>query len=289
MPRERYDDDEGDRPHRRSDDRDDDHDRPRRRRRYDDDEPPPKRGGSGAIWLALGIIAAVLFICGGVAVLLLLPAVQKVRDAAARAQVSNNLKQLALGAHNYDSANNTLPAPFAERGQTGQPAPANWSDRLSWRYELLPYVEQDYLYKVIDAGQAWNSPANRQYTGTPVKVFGDPLDPPEPNTRFRCFYDNGALFSTDPKERVSFSGVKDGTANTIMFVETTDLVPWAQFNELKYQPNGPLPQLGHPKRDVILIGMADGSIRTVKKSINPNTLKSAITRAGNDPITDPDW
>jgi len=285
MPRDRdddRDDRDDDRPRRRYDDEDD-----RPRRRYDDD-PPPKRGGGG-VWIALGVIAAVLFICGGAAFFLLMPAVQKVRDAAARAQTTNNLKQLTLGAHNYEMAQGKLPAPFAERGQTGQPAPVNWSDRLSWRYELLPYIEQDYLHKVIDAGQAWNSPANRQYTSTPVKAFGDPLDPTEPNTRFRCFYDNGALFATDPKERVSFSGVTDGIANTIMFVETADQVPWAQFNELKYDPNGPLPQLGHPKRDVILIGMADGSIKTVKKSINPNTLKSGITRAGNEFITDPDW
>jgi hypothetical protein len=218
-----------------------------------------------------------------------LPAVQKVREASARMKTSNNLKQVGLGAHNYESSYGMLPAPFAERGQFGQPAPANWSDRLSWRFELLPYIEQDYLYKVIDAGQAWNSPANRQYTGTPVMAYGDPLDPPDANTRFRCFYDNGALFSTDPKERVSLAGIQDGSSNTIFCVETTDQVPWAQFNELKFDPSGPLPQLGHPKREVVLIGMADGSVKSVKKSINPNTLKAAITRAGNDPVSDPDW
>ena len=108
------------------------------------------------------------------------------------------------------------------------------------------------------------------------------------NTRFRCFYDNGALFSTNPKDRVSISAIPDGSSNTILFAESGERVPWAQFNEWAYDPAAPPPPLGHPARDVILVAMADGSVRMVKKTVSPATLNAAITRKGGDTLG-PDW
>jgi prepilin-type N-terminal cleavage/methylation domain-containing protein len=68
---------------------------------------------------------------------LLVPAVQKVREAAARMQCANNLKQLALGCHSYHDANKFLPANYGCCG-TG----AYWS----WLAMILPYIEQENLY-----------------------------------------------------------------------------------------------------------------------------------------------
>ena len=73
-----------------------------------------------------------------------------------------------------------------------------------------------------------------------------------------------------------------------VIAESTVQVPWAQFNEHAYDPNGPLPELGRESRSKFLVAMADGSVRTVKKSVSPNTLRAAITRAGNDTVG-PDW
>src|SRR5262245_7666149 len=74
---------------------------------------------------------------------LLLPAVQKVRDAAARTQCSNNLKQMGLAIHNFHGANNKLP-------------PARIADQYAtWSVMLLPYIEQDNLYKTWDLTQKY--------------------------------------------------------------------------------------------------------------------------------------
>src|SRR2546422_4811037 len=76
----------------------------------------------------------------GVLIGLLLPAVQKVREAAARMQCSNNLKQLALACHNYHDAYNTFPAGNVFR----QGPPNNLYDHYEcWAISILPFVEQN--------------------------------------------------------------------------------------------------------------------------------------------------
>ena len=199
---------------------------------------------------------------------------------------SSNMHQICLSAHNYNDSNGKLPGPFVDKVEYGPPVtpPSDPSKRLSWRVAMLPYLEQDNLYKRLDLNQAWDSATNQPVSSTAIKTFGDPMDPADTNTRYRCFYDNGALWDSDPAKRISISNIPDGSSNTILFVETTDRVPWAQFNELKFDPNGGPPALGHDKRDVFLVGMADSSVRFVKKTVDPAVLKAAITRAGGEKV-----
>jgi prepilin-type N-terminal cleavage/methylation domain-containing protein len=82
---------------------------------------------------------------------LLLPAVQKVREAAARVQCANNLKQIGLAAHHYLDANGTLPP-------NGLYAPSGYKNTWSALARLLPYIEQDNLHRAID----FNTPYSLQ-------------------------------------------------------------------------------------------------------------------------------
>src|SRR5207237_10159692 len=120
--------------------------------RYDDDDRPrPKSGPSG---LVIGLIIGAVLLIGTCVVLpiligLLLPAVQKVREAAARSQEQNHMKQIALGFHNAESASGGLYAPYAhdEKGKLKK--------GLSHRVSLLPYMEQNPLSRQFDLDQAW--------------------------------------------------------------------------------------------------------------------------------------
>ena len=83
---------------------------------------------------------------------LLLPAVAKVRMSAARMQSKNNLKQIALAMHNYEATYGHFPHDITDKN--GKPI-------LSWRVAILPFIEQDNLYKQFKLDEPWDSPNNR--------------------------------------------------------------------------------------------------------------------------------
>jgi prepilin-type N-terminal cleavage/methylation domain-containing protein/prepilin-type processing-associated H-X9-DG protein len=149
---------------------------------------------------------------------LLLPAVQKVRQAANRVQSANNLKQFALACHNYHDTYRFFP-------------PGVDSNGFSAVAHLLPFIEQDNLYKQIDFNKPMTDNANAAVAGAILKICLNPQDP-VPNVR----KDRGAtnyLFSAGTKptledndgiffqnSKINFAKITDGTSNTFMIAET---------------------------------------------------------------------
>ena len=102
---------------------------------------PRSRNGSGFTLVELLVVIAII----GVLVSLLLPAVQAAREAARRMQCTNNLKQIGLALHNYESTNKKFP--FGKGpSYPGAPVYARWSQHAF----ILPYIEQQNLYNTID-------------------------------------------------------------------------------------------------------------------------------------------
>jgi prepilin-type processing-associated H-X9-DG protein len=109
---------------------------------------------------------------------LLLPAVQKVREAAARISCQNNLKQLGLAFHNYEATNREFPPGFTDGTYTKAPL----HHCLTF---LLPYLEQDNLFRQIDMTKSGYDPANFLAFTRPVKVFMCPSAPLQPTVQYR--------------------------------------------------------------------------------------------------------
>jgi hypothetical protein len=209
---------------------------------------------------------------------LLVPAVQKVREAAARTQKNNNLRQLAIAVHNYHGEKNKLPT-GAICDKTGKPL-------LSWRVAMLPYIEQEELYKKFKLDEPWNSDHNKKLIPLMPKTFAsvDDANPKPGHTHFRAFVGGGALF--DWNQATTLARVADGTSNTLMIAEATDSVPWSAPQELEYDPKGKLPRLGLPGSNRFSVAFADASIRSIRSSLREATLRALITRAGGEQIDD---
>jgi prepilin-type processing-associated H-X9-DG protein len=278
-------DDDDDRPSRNKQDDDDDDDRPRRRKRdEDDDDRPRRRSGKKSKSPVLLIVLVVLVLCSCICVPvligLLLPAVTKVREAAARMKDQNNLKQISLATMNYEDKYKGIDAPYAH-DQFGK-----LNTGLSFRVGLLPYMEQGLLYDRFDLSQSWNSARNQQFSNTVVPPYATPLDQPAGTmTPYRAFVGGGAIFNEDGSMVRLRDDVPDGLSNTILYIQAVDSVPWAKPQEIPYSPTTPLPTLGRPgMTNGTNAAMADGSVRFIRKDISERTFRALITRAGHDVI-----
>ncbi|MGH7169411.1 MAG: DUF1559 domain-containing protein, partial [Gemmataceae bacterium] len=237
-----------------------------------------------------GIITAcvgTLLSCVVLALLgLLLPAVQKVREAATRAQSINNLKQMMLAMHNYNVAYNTLPP--AGVGAPGLP-PARRKPLLSWRVAILPFIDQQLLYNQFKLDEPWNGPNNIKLLARMPKIYMLPGDgkTPSDHTHYQVFVGNGAAF--DKTRGHGIADFTDGTSNTILIVEAEKAVPWTKPEDVSFDPSKPIvPLMSRYFHGVFHVAMADGSVRQVVPAISENTLKAAITRRGGD-VLGADW
>jgi prepilin-type N-terminal cleavage/methylation domain-containing protein/prepilin-type processing-associated H-X9-DG protein len=110
----------------------------------------------------LVVIAIIAILIG-----LLLPAVQKIREAANRMSCSNNLKQLGLALHNFEGVNNVFPASGWTTAGPGNPA----GKYVGWRALTLPYIEQENLQRVYDFNSNWWEGANLAAAAMPVRTY----------------------------------------------------------------------------------------------------------------------
>ena len=193
------------------------------------DPAPPAAHVAFTVLELLVVIAIIAILLG-----LLLPAVQKVRDAAVRIQCANNLKQMGLALHHYHDARQTLP-----KGMDGGPAGPGDMYLSTWMLAILPFAEGDNLYAQAQADyQTQFNPAipqpHRDFSAV-VKLYACPLDPRALQPQFaprdrlsvgltdylgvsgtNSLIGDGVLFRDS---RISFGSITDGTSNTLMVGE----------------------------------------------------------------------
>ncbi|MCZ2340848.1 MAG: DUF1559 domain-containing protein [Bacteroidales bacterium] len=159
---------------------------------------------SGFTLIELLVVIAIIAVLIG----LLLPAVQKVRESAARAKCTNNLKQLSLGLHAHHDAMGKLPPGYGFNKQSNG---ANWRKAWGWGARILPYIEQQALYDILGVGnREFNDvlPGNTSTSWpaaevaamrTPLSVFRCPSEiNPNPINTSTDFCHSGGPDSTKP-------------------------------------------------------------------------------------------
>jgi hypothetical protein len=203
--------------------------------------------------------------------------VARVRTAAQRAQDANNLKQIALAMHNYLDQHKTFPA-HANYDKQGKPL-------LSWRVHILPYIEQDNLYKQFKLDEPWDSEHNKKLIAKMPPVYKSPFQKKAAagKTTYLVPVGKDTIFTGEPKG-ISIREITDGTSNTIMVAEVNDdnAVTWTKPDDFKVKAKDPLARLLRPDAKGFHAAFADGSVRYIPKTINLKTLHAAFTRNGGE-------
>jgi prepilin-type N-terminal cleavage/methylation domain-containing protein len=183
-----------------------------------------RRRWLGFTLIELLVVIAIIAILIG----LLLPAVQKVREAAARTQSTNNLKQMGLALHGMNDANGVLPLPVGTYPRRGAGLGPNAVMVGTLQFFMLPYIEQDNAQKSMA-----NNHNDSWWCFYGIKTYVSPADPTSPpngepdtsNPRFGSSYaPNEAVFgypvrgNSDPIAQIPRT-FQDGTSNTIVFAE----------------------------------------------------------------------
>jgi prepilin-type N-terminal cleavage/methylation domain-containing protein len=275
----------------------------------------PARPKGGFTLIEVLVVIAIFAVLIG----LLLPAVQKVRDAAARMGCQNNLKQIGLAFHNHHDTTGRLPRGGVQvpliggsQADVAQTTPTGREPSWSWAYNILPYLEQRALYECPDS---------EAVRATPVKAYYCPSRRPAAahNGMAKIDYagnagtlpdgDNGVV-RRSTLDALRLADVTDGTGGTVLAGEKqlnrATFGTSADDNESYCTPGwtgdwevyrgggarpaadvtepgeyAPRDRFGSAHRGGFAVVFCDGSVRVVRYSVDPTTWARACVRNDN--------
>jgi prepilin-type N-terminal cleavage/methylation domain-containing protein/prepilin-type processing-associated H-X9-DG protein len=265
----------------------------------------------------LVVIAIIAVLIG-----LLLPAVQKVREAASRTRCQNNLKQIGIGLHAYHDARYRLPpggdnAAGASAACTGTQACRD--NEWGWEYQLLPFVEQQQVYQNANDTTVKKTVIPIYYCPTrrPAELYNNVC-----MTDYACNsgtdttnWKNGVIVKSSAGQ-VRLTDITDGTSNTVMVAEKRVnkavlgdpaygndnegyvTAGWnGDYEIYRLGTNVPMPDVNQPGNTgtsynefgsshptVFNAAFADGSVRQVRYNVNQTTWRNACIRNDGQPV-----
>ncbi len=241
-------------------------------------------------WYLAGVLGVGFITCG-----CLLPAVQAPRITTRRNYCSNNLRQIGIALQNYEDTYGSFPPAYI--------ADANGKPMHSWRVLLLPFLEQENLYKQYRFDEPWDGPNNsllaKMYPEMHLyRCPSDPdTDPPSGMTSYLAVVGPETVWPG--AKAVSLAKIKDGSSNTLLVVESHNSgIHWMEPRDLHTTQ---MPMAVNPMRGQGICSChgakqdrgrgtcaqclwADGSVRSLENDTPPATIRALLTIAGGEEV-----
>lgn len=216
----------------------------------------------------------------------LLQAVQSRRKAELR---MDNLKQIGLALHNYHDTFGRMPNNvYGPKGEL----------LLSWRVQILPWLEEDALFRQFKMDEPWDGPNNKALIEKMPKVFRAPdREHAKGKTFYQGFVEREKLIPVKgqfgrpwlkdgEKVGLTFAAFTDGLSNTLAVIEAGDGVVWSKPDDLPF--GGAVPALGEKGWDRTPALRFDGSVTMFPTKLKPEAFWPHVTINGGEVTVDPD-
>jgi prepilin-type processing-associated H-X9-DG protein len=260
---------------------------------FDIETPQNRKIGPGKLFLLIcGFLLVLCFL-----IALLLPAVETAREAARRICCFNNMKQIGLAMHNYQTKYKCFP-PALIPDKNGKPM-------HSWRVLLLPFLgeEEEKLYTEYRFDEPWDGPHNKDLASRMPSYYRCPDMPKTDNlsTSYAMLVGPHAI-SDGPTSR-AIEDIKDGTSQTIIVVEAAGAgITWMAPRDIDAEKlrfhdcSGPEAERHASDSEISSyhsgganVALADGSVRFLPQTIDPKTIKALATIDGHENVKLPDY
>ncbi|MDY3559266.1 sigma-70 family RNA polymerase sigma factor [Gemmata sp. JC673] len=197
-----------------------------------------------------------------------------IADTRQRLRSTNNLKQIMLAIHSYETVYGHFPNDVTDK---------NGKALLSWRVALLPYIEQNDLYKRFKLDEPWDSDTNKPLLAQMPDVYRVGI---EEKGAVKTYYQgiSGPGTGFEAGRRIKITDVTDGTSFTLGVVEAGPPVEWTKPADISYDPRKAFPKFDGPFRNVWMAATLDGAAHTLKPDLKDQVLHDLATRAGGEVV-----
>ena len=205
----------------------------------------------------------------------LLPQIKAAKQAAQRTGSVENLKMLGITMHNYHDKYKHFPSSVL-LGPDGKTP-------YSWRVAILPFLGQQAIYDRYRFDEPWDGPNNRKLLDEMPDVFRHPDAPA--NTQNACYFALTGPETVFPGEgTIGFAEIKDGTVNTLLFVEARRDIPWTKPEDIPYASDEPIPKLGGFTEGGFHAAFCSAEVRFLPDSLSETDFRAMATRDGREVV-----
>ncbi|MAG93939.1 MAG: hypothetical protein CMJ48_09345 [Planctomycetaceae bacterium] len=204
------------------------------------------------------------------------------KTAAMQSRSRRNLKELAIGLHNYHDTYRTFPAAVTNKRGNKMTQP------VSWRVMILPFINESRIFEQYRLDEPWDSENNKKVLAQMPDVFRSPLmekdSGDQTSTPYLAIVGPNTVLAEEP---TALRDIRDGSSNTIMIVETKKAAPWTKPDDIAFQPDDELPKFEVLYKGGFHAARADGSTVFIDEKAKPDTLRAYITRDGGENVRFP--